>query len=257
MNHMVMFSGGIGSWAAAKRVCAAHPDESVTLLFADTRTEDEDTYRFLEDAARNVGAPLVRIADGRTIWELFRDKRFLGNARVDLCSRILKRELCDRWLADRYTPQDVTVYVGIDWTEEHRYTRMRERKLPWRYDAPLCNAPWLTKADMHRWAEREGLRKQRLYCMGAAHANCGGGCVKAGEGAFVRLLRVMPERFAEWEREEAALRDLLGDVAILTDRRNGKRRPMPLSELRARVSAEDVTLDLFEIGGCGCFVDDG
>jgi len=28
------------------------------------------------------------------------------------------------------------------------------------------------------------------------------------------------------------------------------------STLRERIDAEDTTIDLFEIGGCGCFVDE-
>ncbi len=50
-SHVVMFSGGAGSWAAAKRI-AARP---LTLLFADTLIEDGDLYRFLDDAAADVG----------------------------------------------------------------------------------------------------------------------------------------------------------------------------------------------------------
>jgi hypothetical protein len=58
MKHVVMFSGGIGSWGAAKRVAASHGTECMTLLFADTKIEDPDLYRFLTDAAANIGAPL-------------------------------------------------------------------------------------------------------------------------------------------------------------------------------------------------------
>lgn len=252
--NVVMFSGGIGSWAAAKRVAETEPGEMI-LLFCDTLIEDEDTYRFLDDAAANIGAPLIRIAEGRTPWQVFHDERFLGNHRFDPCSRILKRELADRWLVEHCDMATTVVIVGIDWSEEHRFERLRERKLPWVYRAPMCEAPYLTKTQMHDWATREGLQQQRLYKMGAAHANCGGGCVKAGIGAFARLYRTMPERFAEWERNEAALRELLGDVAILTDRRGGKRRIMPLSEVRERVDAER-KIDEFDIGGCGCFSGD-
>jgi hypothetical protein len=255
VDHVVMFSGGVGSWAAAKRVAEAHGTERLTLLFADTKSEDEDTYRFLRDAADNVGGTLVEIADGRTIWDVFRDERFLGNSRVDPCSRILKRTLCDRWLSERYTPDDVIVYVGIDWTEEHRYSRLRERKLPWRYDAPLCGPPWMWKPDLQKWATREGLAQQRLYKMGAPHANCGGGCVKMGIGGFARLLKAMPDRYAEWETNEQTLREQLGDVSILKDRAGGTTTPLPLSELRRRTEAGG-QLGLFDIGGCGCFTDE-
>ena len=250
-----MFSGGVGSWAAAKRVAEEHGVGSMTLLFTDTLIEDEDTYRFLDEAAENVGAPLVRIADGRTPWEVFRDVKFLGNSRVDPCSRILKRDLADQWLTDHFDPWRVTAYVGIDWTEIHRFERLAPRKLPWVYKAPLCEEPYLTKDDLHQWAEREGLSTQRLYRMGMPHANCGGGCVKMGQGGFARLLEAMPERYAEWEREEEALREELGDVAILRDRRGGETRPLTLRDLRLRLSEDRSQVDLFDVGGCGCFVD--
>ena len=45
-----MFSGGIGSWAAAKRV-RVEPGDSLILLFTDTLIEDPDLYRFLGQAA--------------------------------------------------------------------------------------------------------------------------------------------------------------------------------------------------------------
>jgi hypothetical protein len=63
----------------------------------------------------------------------------------------------------------------------------------------------------------------------------------------------MPERYAVWEREENALRDYLGDVSILREQRDGVKYRLPLSELRKR---SDEQVDLFDIGGCGCFVDD-
>lgn len=91
-----MFSGGICSWAAARRVAATYGKENLTLLFADTLIEDEDLYRFLEEASADVGVPVTRVADGRTPWEVFRDNRFIANSRVDICSRVLKREVCDK-----------------------------------------------------------------------------------------------------------------------------------------------------------------
>lgn len=253
-RHVVMFSGGIGSWAAAKRVAERHGTDSLTLLFTDTLIEDADLYRFLDDASANVGGQLVRIADGRTPWDVFREKRFLGNTRVDLCSRILKREIADRWLAEHCQPETTTVYVGIDWTEEHRFTRLRDRKLPWRYEAPLCEPPYVMKDAMLTALSIEGITPPRLYGLGFAHNNCGGGCVKAGVGHFAHLYRVLPEVFAEWERNEDALREQLGDVAILRDRTGGATAPLPLHQLRRRLDA-GYQPDLFAIGGCGCFVD--
>lgn len=258
MRHIVTFSGGVGSWAAAKRVVASEGAENVTLLFSDTLIEDEDLYRFLDEAAANVGAELVRIADGRDVWQIFFDERFLGNSRIDPCSKILKRQSFDRWLRDHCNPAETVVYVGIDWSEEHRYTRLRDRRAAegWTYRAPLCDAPYLTKTDVFAWLKREGIQRPRLYDMGFAHNNCGGFCVKAGHGHFKRLLAAMPERYAYHEGKEREIRAYLdADVSILTDTEGGVKSPLTLEAFRKRVEA-GAQVDLFDLGGCGCFVDD-
>lgn len=254
MKHLVMFSGGVASWCAAKRVAERHGTEGLTLLFADTSTEDEDTYRFLEEAAANVGGILARVSDGRDIWQVFQDERFIGNSRTDPCSRILKRSISDRFRDAHFDPADTTCYVGFDWTEEHRLERLRKRCSPWRYEAPMMDAPILEKPDMLAWATREGLALPRLYALGFPHANCGGFCVKAGHAHFAHLLRVLPDRYAYHERREQETREMLGrdDIAILTDRRGGPKRPITMRQFRERLEAQG-TIDEFDWGGCGCF----
>lgn len=259
MKHVVMFSGGAGSWGAAKRVAERYGTADMTLLFTDTLIEDEDLYRFLEEAAASVGAPLVKIAEGRTPWHVFFDERFLGNSRVDPCSKILKRQMSDRWLTKNCDPAQTVVYVGIDWSEEHRYTGLRDRRAAdgWRYEAPLCDAPYVSKSDVMTWLKREGIRPPRLYEMGFSHNNCGGFCVKAGHGHFANLLRAMPERYAKHEAKEQAIRVFLEkDVSMLTDRSgDGAKKPLTLRDLRIRIES-GAQVDLFDIGGCGCFVDE-
>jgi hypothetical protein len=271
MKRIVMFSGGIGSWAAAKRVAERHGTDGLVLLFADTLMEDEDLYRFLDEAAANVGVPVTRIAEGRTPWEVFFDGRFLGNSRIDPCSKSLKRQMKDRWLEEHCQPSETVVYVGIDWTEIERYDRKpgtrSERDLGglkprraasgWTYEAPMCEAPYLNKADMIAWARREGIRTPRLYDLGFAHNNCGGFCIKAGQAHFATLLRALPDRYRYHEEQEQAIRTLIGkDVSILTDRTgDGEKKPLTLRTFRQRIEAGR-QYDLFEIGGCGCMLDD-
>lgn len=124
MRHVVMFSGGLGSWATAKRVADKHGTDNLFLVFADVRGdhctcghragehingrgpcgvlsdqgeycgctrfshiphvgEDEDTYRFIEEAAANVGGQFVVVMDdkGRNIWQTFKRelREFLGS----------------------------------------------------------------------------------------------------------------------------------------------------------------------------------
>lgn len=251
-----MFSGGIGSWGAARRVADRFQGEPLTLLFTDTLIEDPDLYRFLQQAAADVAGELVWLKEGRTPWEVFRDERYLGNTRADPCSKILKRQMADRWLAANCEPNDTIVYVGIDWTEEHRFTRLRDRRAEsgWTYQAPLCEQPLISKADLFASLRSRGIDAPRLYALGFSHNNCGGGCVKAGIGHFARLLDKLPDVFADWEANEATLRAQLGDVSILRDRTGGQVKPLTLVQLRRRIEGGQQP-DLFEIGGCGCFVD--
>jgi len=254
-----MFSGGIGSWAAAKRLVADVGPSDVTLLFTDTLIEDEDLYRFLAEGAENVGAKLIQIAERRTPWEVFRSERFLGNSRADPCSKILKRQVATRWLREHCNPDETIVYLGIDWTESHRFERARlhQQKVGWKYEAPLCSPPYIGRSEIFAWLERERIRPPRLYGMGFSHNNCGGFCCKAGHSHFANLLRVFPERYASHEAAEEELRNYLGrDVAMMVDRRGDHgRKPLTMRQLRMRLQ-QGGTIDRFDIGGCGCFSDD-
>jgi hypothetical protein len=217
----------------------------------------------LRDLTQKAIPGLVWVADGRTPFEVFADNRFLGNTRVDLCSRVLKREQADTWLAQNCDPADTVVHVGIDWTEEHRFIgtgtkaglRARKAAQGWTYAAPLCEAPFVTKAHGQVMLAQYGIKNQRLYTAGMAHANCGGGCVKQGQGGFALLLDKMPEHYDWWEEEEENLRAIIGkDVAILRDRTGGTTKPMTLREFRARRACNSYDKD--EFGGCGCFIDE-
>lgn len=279
-----MFSGGAGSWATAKRVAERHGTDELTLLFADTLIEDEDLYRFVEQAAENVGAPLERIAEGRDPWEVFFDVRFLGNSQVDPCSRVLKRELLRHWLEDNCDPASTIVYLGISWDERHRYDGAIPRWAPWTVEAPMIEKPYLGKTEILQELERAGIKPPRLYELGFAHNNCGGFCVKGGQAQFERLLRTMPERYAYHERREQELREFLdADVAIIRDRgfperlaykgwarSDVERRagvgwvhrasgeklpnavPVTMRAFRERLEKQPSLFDSTEWAGCGC-----
>lgn len=259
-----MFSGGIGSWAAACRVADQHGTADMTLLFTDTLIEDGDLYRFLREATANIGAPLVSLAEGRNPWEVFRDERFLGNSSVDPCSKILKRQMADRWLKANCDPCDTIVYVGIDFTEAHRFDdgkgaglRPRRAADGWRYEAPMCDPPYMMKADMLKLLAEHQIRPPRLYAKGFSHNNCGGFCCKAGQGHFALLLRELPAVYLEHEAEEESLREFLGkDVSMMSDRTGDNiKKPLTMRTLRERIQA-GAQVDMFtDVGGCGCFVD--
>ena len=282
--RLCLFSGGLVSWATAKRVVAKHGTKGVVLLFADTMMEDEDLYRFLGEAAADVlGWPkappikalcelaakigeanicpegcfgrLVIIADGRNPWEVMRDERIIGGGKAgtDPCSKILKRQLLDRWERENCGPETVS-YFGLDWTEEHRLLRMRKRMPGRKVEAPMTEPPYMTKPQMMAWLKAEGIEPPRLYKLGFAHNNCGGFCVKAGQAQFALLLRVMPERYAYHEAKEEEMRRIVGDHSVLRDRTNGTTKPLTLRALRERIQSQG-TFDTEDWGGCGCAID--
>jgi hypothetical protein len=260
-----MFSGGIGSWAAAKRVAERYGSENLYLLFSDVKGnttnpdigEDEDTYRFIKESAVNVGGTLVTVADGRNIWEVFHDKKFLGNSRLANCSHELKQKPARKWLDENCDPETTIVYVGIDWSESHRLPAVERNYLPFKAEAPLTEPPFIDKKEMIALARSQGLRTPRLYDLGFAHNNCGGGCVRAGQAQFKKLLDLMPDRYAEWENQEKKIQDHLDrSVTILSETVRGERRSLSLTDLRKRSESQPSLIDLLDIGGCGCFVQD-
>jgi hypothetical protein len=263
-KRVVMFSGGIGSWATAKIVAERYGTDDLYLVFADVKGsatdphigEDEDTYRFIKQSVANIGGTYIYLNEGRDIWQLFEDQKFLGNSRVANCSKLLKQRPARKWLKENCDPADTVIYVGIDWTETHRLPAIVRNYLPYKAEAPLSEPPYRDKNELIQWAKNEGLDTPRLYEMGFAHNNCGGGCVRAGQGQFKKLLETMPERFATWEAKEQHLRKVIGqDVAILNEVVNGVKKPLPLIELRKRAESSPMLIDEFDIGGCACFVD--
>ena len=285
VNHIVWFSGGKGSWAAGRRVVKEHGVEGVHLAFADTKMEDDDLYRFLMEAAENLlgklyeasmegtwgkgrhfvskgGGYLHILEEGRDVWQVFFDRRYLGNSRIDPCSEALKRNLLRDWLETHFMPWETRVYLGIDWTEEHRFTKAKARWEGWDVRAPLCEEPYVLPDKHFADLQEAGIAPPRLYELGFPHNNCGGFCVKAGISHFIHLRETMPERYDFHAGKEQELREFLDkDVAILKDRtqeamaeNDGKPVPLTLHELGRRLDEDPERYKkIGDWGGCGCF----
>ncbi len=256
MKHIVFYSGGIGSWATAKRVIQQQGKENVILLFTDTLIEDADLYRFIDETVKEMDCEYVRLEDGRTPWEVFKDVRYLGNSRIAQCSHLLKQKPANDWIKANFKPDECVLYLGIDWTEEHRTKAPRKNYEPYQVEFPLCEEPYVNKVDLIKELERLGIASPRLYKMGFAHNNCGGFCVRAGQGHFANLLKELPDLYKYHEQKEQEMRDFLGkDVSILRRTKNGVRYNLTLKQLREELETDRTEqIDFNDIGGCGCFV---
>lgn len=246
----VQMSGGAASYVAAKFILDEFAHDKVALVFADTKIEDNDLYRFLGDCERRLNHPVIRIADGRTPWGVFHDEGLIGNTQKDPCSRILKRELLDRWCRDN--APGAAIIIGFDANEEHRLRRTQARMAPVLVRAPLIERG-IWRENIKAIIVADDLRLSRMYGLGFPHDNCGGFCIKGGHGNFALLLDHFPDRYAGHEGEEEAFRARTGkDVAILRDRRGGETRPLTMREFRMRRQEQPQLIDFMDLAGCGC-----
>lgn len=263
-RHVVMFSSGITSYGASTIVIDRNGRENVTLLFADTLAEDVDNYRFNRDAEKQLGVSITVVCDGRTPQQVLRDRRWIGSAKIAPCSHLLKQVPARRWLEANCDPASTVLYVGLDAYEPERVETNRRMWKPWRVEFPLTEPPYYPKNHWLREARRVGLEPPAMYRYGFPHANCGGACIKAGQGQWGHLLNTaLPDRFADrfhsWDEFEKSMQaELDTKSAILRDRRGGSTIPLPLTVLRRQVERSQTTAPLFDTddwGGCACFTD--
>lgn len=266
MQYVVNVSTGLASTEALERTIEQKGKSNTIGVFADVRGhstedhagEDEDNYRYLADVERYFGVEVVRIVEGRDIWQVMFDERCItlpvGTARVAKCSIKLKREPIDAWIEAHFTSDECIQVTGLGWEEPHRVADFIAARAPYQTWHPLTEPPYVDNCHIEaKWSAR-GIQAPRLYEMGFSHGNCGGFCVKAGQAHFARLYFVNRPRYMYHAAKEARFRSEINPKAtILRDRRGGgKARPMSLYEFADRLDRGEA-YDQDDWGGCGCF----
>lgn len=256
MKHVIMYSGGVASWATAYKL-SQEVNEPITLLFADTLIEDDDLYRFLyEGAAAIPNSELVIVQDGRTPWDVYRDVRYI-NHRAANCSKELKQIPCRQWIEANCEPSKTTLYVGIDWSESDRMAGIEKGWQPYTVKAPLMEGDWWDRQRCMEALKSLSIQPPRLYGLGFIHNNCGGFCCRMGKKQAGQLLEHFPDRFQYHADQEQAFREALGrdDVGILREQKHGAKRIISLADFALRSQAQETSkqLDIFESATCGCF----
>lgn len=218
-----------------------------------------------EDAIRAI-PELNWLVDGRDIWEVFRDERFLGNSRTDPCSRVLKRELRDRWINENFDPANTVITIGIGPDEQHRFNdgqgkgfQPRLAAAGWQAAAPLIGT-LEGEIGPRPYVLRAGIALPRLYSFGYDHANCGGTCCKAGQAHWQNRHDVQPERYAyDAMMERKLIAYLGGGISMMSDRIGGPtKKPLTLDEFAKRLAANPQMKIEWLPGdaGCGCAIDE-
>jgi hypothetical protein len=254
MKHIVSFSGGMGSFAEAKSCVDKYGKENVTLLFADTLMEDDDLYRFKDECVAFLGCELVTLTNGKTPFEIFKQEKFMGNSRVDPCSKILKREPLNKWFTTNYAVDEAQMHLGIDYSESHRLDSVQKRMLPYIYRSTLVEEGRIISKD---YSEQFGIKRPRLYDWKLGHNNCGGFCIKAGLGHYKALYEANPERYREFESKEQEVYDVIGATyPFLNKTENKVLRRLTLKQYREEflMQGKVTALESQEYGGCGCAI---
>lgn len=270
MHYIVSLSGGVASAVAAERAIQRYGRERVTLWFADTSAEDEDTHRFLADCLKRWGGRLHTYRDGRTPLQVAEDKSIIPNQKHAPCTQILKIEPFTAWLWRQ--PKPATVLIGLGWQEMRRIYERRiwhrkagkprpptgyQRKMHGVYeDYPLLWKPLEYRPYQQVCREDWGIEPPRAYALGFSHNNClQHGCVKQGVGDWVRFRVAFPERFAamrDWEQAQRAKGGARATYAIARDATGGTVKPLTLAEIEQRGQPVDDTPSQDDMFACFC-----
>lgn len=254
MIHVISTSTGIVSELTLKRVIDRYGKENVKSVFMDTLFEDDDNYRFLTECDNYLGIKTVVLTEGRSPYQVFTDEHVIPSARFAPCTLRLKLKIFREYIAT--LPKPLTVHIGYDFSEMHRCdpTRKNYEELSYSVDFPMLWKPIEFRDYATILRNDWGIEPPRMYGMGYTHANCGGRCVKQGQGDWLRTLMNWPERYAAAEKWELDMRQnpVNAEYAILKDRTGGTMRPLTLKELRERYESGQMPklLDLDAQSGC-------
>lgn len=265
MKHVVNFSGGLCSFWAAHRVVQKYGPLDTVLLFADTLVESPNLYAFNVQCSELLGVPITRVSREMTPWQLFRKERMIANDRFPICSIRLKREVLNEWMESNFEMdhkqqvlfgEHAILYLGFDWTEEHRTRQMQQEHPNWTIKAPMQEGEIWDKCKMQREAEKLGLLLSPAYKHGFSHDNCGGGCVRAGISHWVHLYHVNRPVFDKWEQDEWETAEYLRlegvePLSMLKTQKNKETFNLYLRDLRKQIEAGE-RLPKDDWGGCGC-----
>lgn len=254
MKHIISYSGGLASFFEAKLSIKKYGKENVELVFCDTKSEDDDLYRFIKDTETYLGKKVIILKDGRDIWECAFQDNFLYNSRVANCTVYLKMKLFNNYIK-QYDQDDIVVHIGFDFTETHRFERS-QKHYKCKIESLIMDTQ-LTKYDMRKQLTKYNIELPFLYRLGFSHNNCGGFCFKAGIGHFKQLYDKLPERYEYHMNKEQELINKIGkDVSILKRVRNGKKINLTLKDLKKEFEENKQLsfMEEFDFGGCNCFI---
>jgi hypothetical protein len=211
--------------------------------FADTRCEDADLYRFLDDVERVAGIPIVRLSNGLNCWDVWHKFGMFTVGMSGGCkaSWELKKGQLEPWMASIGKPEECIVYIGYNHKEDERVNRLRDGRI-WTFDYPMRWKPYMSRCDEMDFLRAKGIEPPECYAKGYPHNNCGKKCIFAGIAQWCGVLKDDREGFLHYEEEEQKFIAMLKEkdrtvITILKDRRGGIIQNLSLRQLREEIEA--------------------
>lgn len=218
MNRILMFSGGLSSFAVAHHLKTEYPNDNIVLYFTDTLWEDEDLYRFIDEVSDKLELPLLKHSMGIDPVQLMIKQKIIYNSRMGNCSTILKMRTSanyikrgkvpkvEKWYNKKYLKdynfrKEAVLYFGISFDEFHRTKAISENWKPFEVEFPLTKMYF----DYDELLKKYNIKKPNLYLKGFTHNNCKGRCVKAGKKHFKLLYNEDNKSFNEMNEIEKLL----------------------------------------------------
>lgn len=229
------WSGGITSAVACLLAIETFGPKRCRVIMIDTRNEDDDTYRFMNDCAALYGLTIEKIGafkntnndpnytfvdigkDFETIRDVWFYYKSLNVARGAICSTVLKREVREKWQKDNFYNFQVFGYE-FDKKEFNRSLSMTLNHGDAKAIYPLMMFA-KTKKDCISIFDDLGIKIPAAYYSGVKNNNCfKTGCVQGGVGYWQHIKKTRPNTFNNMADVEHELTILKGaPVTMLKD----------------------------------------
>lgn len=229
---IVGHSGGVTSAWALGWALRSYARDEVVALFHDTKAEHPDTYRFLHEISAALSIAITERSDGRSVEQVEDDENALANNRMAFCSRILKTEQRDRYIAELRADGvteiiNVLGYTAIEWKRVQRSTARADAG-GYTVRFPLIENE-VTKQDAADWCIALGVRPSSMYVW-SEHANCVG-CRRGGKAYWLAVHKHEPAVFGRGvERETDFGHTFLKDTTLQQLLVTGLKRPVKQRE---------------------------
>lgn len=217
------WSGGVTSAVTCKLCIGFYGLENVRFIFIDTKNEDDDTYRFLNDCEKWYGKKIetiTGIGEGhkyKTINDIWYKHKSLNVATGAICSTISKRKVREVWeKTNDYRHQA----FGFEWSEFKRAKSMKMNNPKTKPIFPLL-MEGLSKVDCINIIQNADIRLPEMYQKGFHNNNCfKTGCVQGGIGYWQKIKNEYPDKFNAMAKVEHELTEQKGEpVTMLKDQR--------------------------------------